>query len=138
MCLPCLSKKQQINNIGNIEKKYFVDGSTEYYLDDSLHNNNDAPAVVNELHQEWWLHGLRHRKNKPAILYKDGSKEYWFYGMRHRDNNKPAVILKDEGFNVGFYTLEYWFYGKLHRDNGPAIEKSSGEQEYWIHGKRIK
>ena len=137
MCIPYFSKKLFKNNKKKVEQSVVdIDGSLEYYLGDDLHNV-DGPAVVNGRHQEWWIHGLRHRDNGPAVEYSDGSQEYWLYGMKHRVN-KPAIILKDQGFNVGFYTTEYWFYGRLHREEGPAVLKSDGSQEFWIHGKRIK
>ena len=59
--------------------------------------------------------------------------------MRHRENDKPAVILKEESFNYTFFTMEWWFYGKLHRNSGkPAIMRADGTQEYWEYGRRIK
>lgn len=141
MCFCFSSRESEHFNINEkIEEKRFVDGSTEYYKDSYLHNDNDRPAVVHGKHKEWWFHGMRHRvSDNPAITYKDGSKEWWFHGMRHREGDKPAVVLKEESFNYTFFSLEWWFYGKLHREGGkPAIMRADGTQEYWEYGRRIK
>ncbi len=61
-------------------------------------------------------------KDEIGIMYVIGN-DGWF----HRENG-PAVIDHDGA--------KFWFqYDRYHRLDGPAVEKTSGEKEYWIEDK---
>lgn len=96
----------------------YKDGSVAWYIDDSLHREDDLPALIESNgNKTWALCGDYHRANDlPARIYANGDQEWYMCGKRHRDNDKPAVIKED--------TMEWWICGRLHRDNDkPAIVK---------------
>ena len=56
-------------------------------------------------------------------------RRIWYnLGRIHRDNDKPAVIYRDQA--------RLWFKnGKLHRDNDlPAVIKNNGTKEWYKNG----
>jgi hypothetical protein len=107
-----------------------------YYVDYSLHRDDDKPAIAyTDGSKSWYQNGKLHRDNdNPSIICSDGTK-YWYQNdKRHRDNDKPAVEWAD-GINL----KEWWQNGELHRDNDkPAIEWPNGSKEWWQRSKLIK
>src|SRR5207253_2696597 len=81
--------------------------------------------------------GKRHRNNDlPAVIAINNERldiREWFQNnKRHRDGDDPAVIITNK-------IVIYYKNGKIHRDidKGPAIERPSGENEYWVNGKKL-
>lgn len=106
---------------------YEEDGTTRWYLADTLHRL-DGPAVTwSAGTTEWYAMGNRHREDGPAFEMPDGHKEWWVRGRKHRDN-APA-IEKPNG------STEWWVNDRLHREDGPAIEDADGHKEWWVNGK---
>jgi hypothetical protein len=79
-----------------------------YYVDYSLHRDNDKPAKEYKNGPKYWyLHGKLHRDDdKPAIAYTDGSKSWYQNGKLHRDNDKPAI-------EYSYGTKSWYQNGKL-------------------------
>ena len=94
----------------------------------------DVPTRVLEDGTKEWRNeaGELHRENGPAIEYEDGSKEYYQKGLLHREDGPARVEITD---NVAVSYAEYRIRGELHREDGPAIERDTGEKEYYRHGK---
>jgi hypothetical protein len=72
-----------------IKKFDVVDNLT--YINDEI-----AHGVYVDEHGNlfWYQDGLRHRDNdKPAIIGKNNSKFWYQNGLRHRDGNKPAIVF---------------------------------------------
>jgi antitoxin component YwqK of YwqJK toxin-antitoxin module len=94
----------------NMKQGKIVDenGSIEYYKDDKKHRDDDLPAAE----------------------YVSGSKFWYQNGKLHRDADLPAGI-----YNNG---SKFWYQNGLsHRLNGPADIYASGQEIYYIHGKRL-
>lgn len=82
--------------------KYFDDGHTEWYLNNTI---------------------ILHNEYGPAIHYPDGSVQYYQHGKRHRVDG-PAIENK--------YGKMWYVGGKKHRLDGPAIEWCDGRVEYYV------
>ena len=119
----------------------FTDGLLDeqrWYRDGKLHRE-DGPAVVinsdryvEDNVEKYYREGVLHREDGPAIIYEDGSREYYQKGLLHRENGPARVEIAD---NVAVSYAEYRIRGELHREDGPAIERDTGEKEYYRHGK---
>ena len=119
----------------------FTDGLLDeqrWYRDGKLHRE-DGPAVVinsdryvEDNVEKYYRDGELHREDGPAIVYEDGSKEYYQKGLLHREDGPARVEITD---NVAVSYAEYRIRGELHREDGPAIERDTGEKEYYRHGK---
>lgn len=65
---------------------------------------------------------------EPKTRGDDFTSVQYRRGMHLHRRDGPAVE-----FNDGMYM---WFYnGLLHRDWGPAVLNTSGEEEYYVHGR---
>ncbi len=87
---------------------------------------------------EWRIKGEYHRGNDlPALIkvrkdVEDIVTQYWYQcGRLHRDNNRPAVTEDGAGIN-------WCKNGMNHRTDGPAVIFCTGEERWYIEGKRIK
>ena len=113
-------------------------GEQRWYRDGKLHRE-DGPAVVinsdryvEDNVEKYYREGVLHREDGPAVIYEDGSREYYQKGLLHRENGPARVEIAD---NVAVSYAEYRIRGELHREDGPAIERDTGEKEYYRHGK---
>ena len=112
-----------------------VDGTIEFYLNGQHVSEREiVPAMVREDGTQEWHNekGELHREHGPAVIYEDGSREYYQKGLLHRENGPARVEITD---NVAVSYAEYRIRGELHREDGPAIERDTGEKEYYRHGK---
>ena len=109
------------------------DGTEAWYRHGDRHRDN-GPAVIDGItkEQKWYCEGKLHRENGPAIVYEDGAREYYQKGLLHREDGPARVEITD---NVAVSYAEYRIRGELHREDGPAIERDTGEKEYYRHGK---
>ena len=78
------------------------------------------------------LNGVYHREDGPA--YQNSNQIIWIKNGK-RFNPEPDVP-GFQGYNIQKY---YDNNGNLHREYGPAVVRAYGygDNEYWIHGKRI-
>jgi len=100
-------------------------------------------------HEAWrWAGALHSVDDHPSVIIDHGREIMWHaYGQRHRANGGPAWI-KDFGTTQAFYFLnaldrkdgpamicngdkKWYHHNNLHRADGPAIERASGEIEWW-------
>jgi hypothetical protein len=60
---------------------------------------------------------------------KKGTIRYYNANDQLHNPNGPAVV-RTNGYK------EHWIHGKLHNPNGPAVVWADGYKEHWINGKR--
>ena len=105
-----------------------VDGAIVWYKNDTIHRDNDEPAIITNHHKIWMINGKRNRTNdKPAVITNDGYKAWILNDKFHRDCDEPAIISRD---------VKVWYKkGRKHRDGKkPAVVYSNGNKEYWVNG----
>lgn len=71
------------------------------------------------------MNGRKVIDNEAYALYEDGTEEFLHNGFTHRVDG-PALI-NGKG--------KYWMQmNLLHREDGPAVELTTGEKFYYLHG----
>ena len=88
--------------------------------------------------REWRLDGRASRLSRrdgPAVIREDGMKEWWLMGVRYREHDLPTIEYLDgtQAWCVGGDENGSLVY---HRYDGPAIIRSSGDQEWYLNGVR--
>jgi len=61
-------------------------------------------------------------------LIPNVEKRWLLNGMEHRNELDGPAIERDTG------DKEWWINGLRHRQNGPAVELSDGTKQWWING----
>jgi hypothetical protein len=111
-----------------------ADGTEQYFYEGALHRDDDLPAsVLSTGEREWYRYGAQHRDHDlPAVVHPDGTSIYIVDGKLHRGGGQPAVVYPSGH-------TEWWVDGGLHRDvrYGPAKIRSTGDDEFWVNGKRV-
>lgn len=101
----------------------------------------DGPAVIKyepgKYFEMWYQKGVHHRKGKPAVVGSDGSEIWYDQGLISRTDGGPAVTmyLTIDGEQV--CEKQWRVCGNAHRIDGAAIERSNGEEEYWVAGRQV-
>ncbi len=131
-----------IPNYDNVSSNRFY---TQYTLNNNLHRTDGPAHERPDGYKEYWLYGKLSRIDGPAVIHSDGTKKYYLNGniltkeqfdaQIQPEPTKPSTPNYDKKETNPFTKFtRYTLNGKLHRTDGPAIEYSSGRQEYWLDG----
>lgn len=81
--------------------------------------------------------GNRYWRNEQGELHREGWQSQAIkLGLI---GDLPAIVYAPDKYNRRRSRTQLWYqHGRLHRDGGkPAVIRGSGEQEWWMHGKRV-
>ena len=129
--------KPVVNIVERAIKIFDYDGNEKWMLNNSLHRDEDLPALVTKTYSVWYKNGEKHRETRdvdgnvqPASIYTNGEKRWFHHDKPHSYDDKPAVIYTD-GKQV-WYTN-----GKISRLNDlPAIVNPDGDQKWFVDDKK--
>lgn len=127
--------------------KYFENSATAYYENGVLHRT-DGPAIDRGYGTgEWYKEGKLHREDGPAVdniidkvapfadyFYHSRRLEWYKEGKLHNDNAPAAVqTFFDVSQKVVGTSQEWYKEGQRHREEGPAIERTTGQNEWFLN-----